>query len=438
MPTPSQKTLILGGGVSGLLAAWYLRRPGREIQVWEASAAVGGWAQTLPWPGPEGESGSVERGPQGLRLARESALQQLVAALELPLQPVAPRGLHWLGRRGRRFPSPGTLPGLFRAPGLGLAGRLRLLGEPFVPAGTDPNELLSAFCARRLGQGFAREWLPALVAGILAAPPERLGLEALPELRRMEACGGLLWGSLRARAGRTRHPVDGTGALAQELAARLGCVSLHHRAQALEPLPGGRWRVHGENLQTDADEVVLALPPSIGAALLSTSAPEASGLLGAIPMLALRVWHSRHAPVPGWERGFNLLLHPPEGQGLLGVVGLARQDPRAAPGLLQLRSFVGGAYPVAPALEAWPGVFAELRRWLPELSDPLQVRVEDCTDAFPLMAPGHGARVAGLLSALPPGIHWVGAARFGPGLPGLAEGIAAWAQAVPGRDRRGP
>jgi len=69
--------------------------------------------------------------------------------------------------------------------------------------------------------------------------------------------------------------------------------------------------------------------------------------------------------------------------------------------------------------------------WLQELADPIQVRQEPCPGAFPLLEPGHGARMTRLLGALPKGLHWLGAARFGPGIPDLAEGIEAWAQAPP-------
>ena len=178
---------------------------------------------------------------------------------------------------------------------------------------------------------------------------------------------------------------------------------------------------------------MLALPTPEAAALLATVADPSAALLAAIPTLDLRVWHSRHAPVPGWERDFGLLLHPPEGRGLLGVVALAADDPRGVPGLLQLRTYLGGAFPIAEDLATWPGVFQELRRWLPELGEAVQVREEPCPGAFPLLAPGHAARLTRLLEALPPGLHWLGAARFGPGIPDLAEGIEAWAKAFPAR-----
>lgn len=431
MNANTNSIIILGGGVSGLLAAWYLRLRGFEVDVWEASGVPGGWAQTLAWPGPAGEPGVLERGPQGLLVGRGSALDRLLGELKLDLHPSTPKGPRWLGKGGRRHPSPATLTGLLRAPGLGLGGKLRLLAEPFVRAGTDPDETLQAFFTRRLGEGFARELLPALVAGVLAAPPECLGLGAMPHMQRLEALGGLLLGGLRSGREHTRLPVGGTGALAQALAARLG-VGTNRPARALGPLADGRWRIQGDGFAAEADAVVLALPSPAAAELLWPLFPVAAEILAAIPRLNLRVWHSRHAMVKGWERGIGLLIHPTEGRGLLGAVSFAADDPRGVPGLLQLRTYVGGAYPVTPDLEAWPGVFQELRRWLPELPEPVQVREEACPGAFPLLGPGHGARVASLLQALPPGLHWLGADRFGPGLPDLAEGIEAWAQPSPG------
>ena len=433
-PGPA-RVIVLGGGISGLLAAWHLQGSGREIEVWEASGAPGGWAQTLPWPGPGGEPGFLERGPQGLLVGRDGPLARLIRELGLTLRGAGAKGPRWLAKAGGRHPSPVTLAGLLRAPGLHFQERLRILAEPFIPTRPDTTEDLRAYIGRRLGEGFAREFLPALVAGVLAAPPERIGLETLPRLRRLEARGGLLIGGLRTGVEHTRVPCAGeacgTGTLAGILAGRLGCVITDRPARALEALPGGRWRVQGEGLVREADALVLALPAHAAAALLRPLAPEAAAVLDAIPRLDLRVWHSRHLPVPGWERGIGLLVHPPEGRGLLGVASFAAEDPRGVPGLFQLRTYLGGAYPVDPDLADWPGVWRELRRWLPELGEPVQVREEVCPGAFPLLGPGHGAQVARLLAALPPRLHWLGAARFGPGLPDLAEGVEAWARSRP-------
>ncbi len=430
MPSIHPDTLILGGGISGLLAAWHLQRAGQVVEVWEASDAVGGWAQTLAWPGPNGEPGHLERGPQGLRVGRTGALAELLRDLDLPLEHPAPKGPRWVGKGGQRRPSPATLQGLLADPDLSTGALLRLLAEPFIGPGP-AEENLHEYFTRRLGFDFARECLPALVAGVLAAPPEALGLAALPRLRQLEARGGLLLGALREGSEHTRHPAGGTGALARTLAEHLGYVRLGQRALSLEALSDGRWRVHGTDGAREVARVVLAVPPAAAAALLEASAPAAAKLLGTIPALNLRVWHSRHAPVAAWERGFGLLIHPLEGRGLLGAVALAEDDPRGVPGLLQVRTYLGGAYPVAADLEAWPGVFQELRRWLPELGEPVQVREESCPGAFPLLAPGHEARMVQLDAALPQGLHWLGAGRSGSGLPDLAEGTQAWAKTIP-------
>jgi len=317
--------------MSGLLAAWHLQRRGLEIEVWEASPAVGGWAQTLSWPGPQGEPGFLERGPQSLRVGRGSALARLLRELNLELRPSSPKGPRWLGKEGRRHPSPATIIGLLQAPGIGPGDWARMLVEPFIPTGNGADETLHAFFARRLGTGFARELLPALVAGVLAAPPERISAGALPRLRRLEAMGGLLIGGLRAGPEHDRLPLGGTGALARALATAVGCVRTRRPALALEPLPGGRWRIHCDSLISDTDAVVLALPSPVVSELLGTMAPVAAQALEAIPRLDLRVWHSRHAMVKGWERGIGLLIHPPEGRGLLGAVNPAAPSRQARP-----------------------------------------------------------------------------------------------------------
>ncbi|HGP6076877.1 TPA: FAD-dependent oxidoreductase, partial [Vibrio cholerae O1] len=78
-------TIILGGGVSGLLTAWHLHRRGEAVEVWEAEAEAGGWVQTLPWNGPGGEPGRVEKGPQGILVRAGSPADRLFKALDLPL-----------------------------------------------------------------------------------------------------------------------------------------------------------------------------------------------------------------------------------------------------------------------------------------------------------------------------------------------------------------
>lgn len=104
-------TIILGGGVSGLLTAWHLHRRGEAVEVWEAEAEAGGWVQTLPWNGPGGEPGRVEKGPQGILVRAGSPADRLFKALDLPLNSPG-KGARWVGKGDQLIPVPAHPMGL--------------------------------------------------------------------------------------------------------------------------------------------------------------------------------------------------------------------------------------------------------------------------------------------------------------------------------------
>ena len=141
-------TLILGGGVTGLAAAWHLQQRGEAVEVWEAGASVGGWMKTLPW-----EGGHFETGPQGVLWQKGTAVDRLFSAIDLPFKSPG-TGARWVGKGGRLIPVPASPVGLMTSPLMPLGAKLRMMLEPFQPVRpAEPEEGLSAFIARRLGKG---------------------------------------------------------------------------------------------------------------------------------------------------------------------------------------------------------------------------------------------------------------------------------------------
>ena len=420
-------TLVLGGGVTGLAAAWHLQRHGHAVEVWEAAPRVGGWMQTLPWDG-----GHLETGPQGVLWQQGTAVDRLFAELRLPFRSPG-AGARWVGKGGRLIPVPAAPPALLASPLLPLGAKLRMLLEPFVkvrPA--EPEEGLSAFIARRLGPGVARDLLPAMVAGVLAAPPEALSVDAIPKLRQWESRGSLFAGVRKGGISHMVVPEGGMGQLPLTLARHLPAVRTGIRAERLERLADRRWRVSGGGEVRDAARVVLALPAWEAAQLLWPVAPGSAAALGSIPYTSVDLWHSRHDPVPALKDSFGFLIHPPEGRGYLGSLVPSWMDPQSAPGgCMQLRSFIGGAFGTPPDLEAWDGVQARLQSWVPALGAPSAVRHERAERAIPRPELGHRARVAAALEALPTGLEWLSNARFGPGVRDILEGLEAWATERP-------
>ncbi|MBI1751950.1 MAG: protoporphyrinogen oxidase [Acidobacteria bacterium] len=415
-------TLILGGGVTGLAAAWHLHRRGEAVEVWEAGASVGGWMKTLPW-----EGGHFETGPQGVLWQKGTAVDRLFSAIGLPFRSPG-TGARWVGKGGRLVPVPASPPALMFSPLMSVGAKLRMALEPFISVrDPEPEEGLSAFITRRLGKGVATELLPAMVAGILAAPPEILSVDAIPKLKQWEATGSLVNGIRKSGVSHMVVPEGGMGQLPIRLASKLPAVRTGLRAERLVRLADGRWRVSGGGEAREADRVVLALPAFEAAALLGPVAPQSAGALAAIPYTSVDLWHSRHTPLPALKDSFGFLIHPPEGRGYLGSLVPSWMDPQSAPeDLMQLRSFIGGAFGKPVDLDQWEGVSARLKHWIPSLSEASAVRHERAERAIPRPELGHRGRVKAALEGLPGGVDWLSNARFGPGVRDILEGLEAW------------
>ena len=390
--TPPLPALILGGGMAGLLAAWHLRRRGGAVPVWEAGDAPGGWVRTLPW-----EEGSAELGPQSLAWRPGDAADRLLRALDLPFDEV-PRRPRWAALEGRLVPVPAHGGAFLASPLLSPAGRLRLLAGLLWPVAPREQENLAAWTRRRFGAEAAERLLPLAARGLFATDAERLDSEALRRPRTRQA-----------------RPRGGMGALAATL-ARSADLRLGLRAMRIEPVPGG-WRVSGEGHEATAGRVILALPAFAAAALLAPLAPGAATALREIPYASVETWHSRHASGTAVDGGHGFLVHPREGSDLLGCTVLHDAGPD-----LRLRSFL------PQGTRSWTAVDAALRRWIPDLGHASASLRLEAPHALAAPPPGQAARLARILDALPPGLDWVAAARFGQGLGSLVAGLETWSE----------
>lgn len=423
--------LVIGGGVSGLLAAWHLHRQGLAVEVWEASESIGGWVQTLPWPGEDGRPGHVEKGPQGILVSPGAPADRLFKALGLSLKSPG-KGARWVGKGGRLVSVPSHPVGLLTSPLMTWGTKFRMMLEPFQSVGSEePEEGLSEFIARRAGRGMARELLPAMVAGILAAPPHVLSVDAIPRLRQWESHGSLFNGVRKSGVSHLMVPEGGMGSLPRRLAEQLPLVRTGLRAVALERLVTGGWRVHAKGHSQDADRVLLALPAFEAAALLAPLAPQSAEALNAIPYTSVKLWHSRHTPLAPYAGGFGFLIHPEEGKPYLGTLVPSWIDKGCAPeGRMQLRSFIGDSVlwedPYPEDIKDWAWTESRLKHWVPALGSPFQVREETSPQAIPRAELGHRERVRRTLEGIPSGLDWISNARFGPGVRDVIEGLEAW------------
>lgn len=270
MGRPNRPRLaVVGGGVTGLAAAYELRRrlPEASIALYEAADRLGGKVRTLRRDGYV-----IETGPDSIVAEREAGMDLIrELGLESQVIPVLPQSSGiLLYDRGRLLPlpegmlllvPPKVMPFL-RSPLFSWRAKLEMALERFRPPVDGGDESIAAFVRRRFGEEAVRKLGQPLLAGIHSGDAERLSIRAtFPQLKAMEGQHGSLTRAFqrRPRAG-TRGPSPfvslrrGMEQLVDHLAGSLDGVELRLETP-LEALP-------------EADGVILAVPACQAAGLV--------------------------------------------------------------------------------------------------------------------------------------------------------------------------
>jgi oxygen-dependent protoporphyrinogen oxidase len=371
---------IIGAGITGLTTAFYLKRKGIPVTVYEAGGRVGGVIQSLRRDGYLAEFGPntiLETSPKIAQLVRD-------AGLEARRQDPDPRaGARYVVRYQRPIAMPDSPLGFLTTKLFTVGGKVAVLREPFVPRRQNQSEeSIAEFVKRRLNQEFLDQAIDALVAGVYAGDPYQLSVQqAFPKLAQLEArYGSLIKGQIfgardRKKSGevaKDRAPKfsfdEGLQVLPETLAAQLGeAVKLNAAVSRLTQTVDG-WRVTTANGEVEHSAVIycgtahklaeLKLElgtPAAGPAQIGDSNPS-----GQRPALQASFDLSsfseiRHPPVAsvvlGFRRedvahpceGFGLLIPKVEGFKILGTIFSSSLFPNRAPaGHLTLTSYVGG------------------------------------------------------------------------------------------------
>src|SRR5256885_10927 len=182
---------IIGGGITGLTAAFYLQRKGVLVTLYEAGARAGGVIRSLRRDGYLAEFGPntiLETSPKITELIRDAGLESR------RLDPDPKAEARYVVRYQRPIAMPSSPLGFFGTKLFTAKAKLAVLREPFVPPRRDgKEESVAEFVVRRLGQEFLDHAIDALVAGVYAGDPYKLSVpHALPKLAQLEARYGSL------------------------------------------------------------------------------------------------------------------------------------------------------------------------------------------------------------------------------------------------------
>ena len=454
------RVLVVGGGITGLSAAWEAARRGASVTLVEAAPQLGGKVRTERVDGL-----LIEHGPDSFVAYRPAALQ-LVDALGMTDQVIEVAGRREVSVRvdGRLRPLPDgmgmVLPDRLRpfatTPILSWPQKARAGLDLLLPRQLGPEDVsIGAFLRARLGSGVVERFAEPLVGGVYGAGVDQLSLDAvLPSLRQSEASHrSLMLASLdqgrsarrAAGAGGPRAPFrslrDGMGSLVEALAGQATALGADLRtgvavravtrrdlgAPAGAGVPGGAvpgWTATlADGTTVSADVVVLAVGAVAMAELLDGHAPEAVATLHAIPQSTSTV-----VTLALPAGGFGTV---PLGQGWLeagpapisGVTISSNKWAGRAPGdVVLLRAFVPerlGPLARSSDREILEAVIGHIREVLGFEGEPALVRVTRWAGVMPTYTVGHLQRAAVVEAAVArlPGWHVAGSALHGVGVP---------------------
>ena len=425
------RVAVVGGGIAGLAAAWYLHRDGVDVTVYEADDRLGGKVSTAEFGGRPVELGPdafLARRPEGTELCRELGLGgELVS-------PATGKAYLWLQGRLRTLPTglalgvPTDLPAVVRSGVLSARGVARAAIEPLLPSsGGVGDRSIGALVRRRFGDEVFDRLVDPLVSGINAGRADDLSAEAVtPQLMAAARDSrSLLLGLRAARPADSGAPVfltvrSGLGAAVDELAARLPDVRTSFPVRSLDDL--------------DADAVIVATPAFAAAQLLRPVAPAAAAELDTIEyasvVLTLLSYPADAVGRPLDGSGFLVPRH--EGRMMTACSWASSKWPQwGREGEVLFRVSAGRAGDDGAVLMDDDDLVARLHGELSEAiglraAAPTSTHVARWPRSFPQYAVGHLDRVARIESALPPHIAVAGAAYRGVGIPAcIASGKAA-------------
>ncbi len=456
-----RRVAILGGGISGLAAAWRLSKiaPKLDVVLWEKTERVGGVIGSKQIDGFHLEASVdnfITTVPWALDLCKELGFEQELTSTNNRYRRT------FVVRKRRLYPlpdgfmtmAPTKLYPMATTPLLSPFGKLRCALELILPRRrSTEEESIAAFVTRRLGREAFERLVEPLVGGIYGGDASRLSLQAtLPRFAEMERKDrSLIWSMKKSqkKAKKVKREEEsgarysffltlssGMESLPRRLAERLEAenrarVELNREAVKLDKAPDGGWLLTDSTGQTERFDAVLCATPSDAAGELFRSvAPITSEVCVGTERTGTAIVHLafRNEQVKRPVAGMGFVVPPSEGNGLLaGSFSSFKYPSRAPEGTTLLRIFVGGARSpdslTIPESELLDRVLTETRALLGVEGEPLMSDVARFPNAMPQYYLGRLDAIRRLREELAatPTLALAGNALEGVGLPACVK-----------------
>ncbi|MCT4789906.1 MULTISPECIES: protoporphyrinogen oxidase [Exiguobacterium] len=432
------KIAIIGGGITGMAAAYYAKQAGAHVTLYEASDRIGGKIKTIYRDG-----FVLECGPDGY-MARKPTLTELITELGLDddlVRSMTGTSFIYVRNRLRQMPA-GSVMGiptkfwpmvktdLFTWRGKFRAGMDLVL--PRVYAGSDIS--LDTFFRARLGSEIVEAMIEPLLSGIYNGTLDDMSIEStFPQfitieqktrslILGMKALTPPVQAGVKSReAGKFLALGQGLGVLIEALRPSIDRLCLGTRVAAVRP----HEVVLEDGTVESFDGIVLATSPNALGPLLGL--PEAERLSSLKRTSSITVLAAFEATDVEALDGTGYVIAKGEGNALTACSWMHKKWPHIAPeNKALLRVYIGSAF-VRDLLTESDDTIAdfalrELRK-IQHVGTPIFTRVERHVDTMPQYEVGHKQYVRAFeetMSSLD-GVEACGAILHGVGLPDCVD-----------------
>ena len=451
----SYNVAVVGGGISGLSAAYYLSRylAGSEfsLELFEARPRFGGVIETVTMDGC-----LMEGGPDSIFTAKDDALT-LIRDLGLQSKIVetdSERRRSLIATGGQLHPLP---PGfVMLAPSeilpfastelLSTKGKLRTLMDLFIgPRFYGDEESVSRFIERRFGREILEKIVQPMVGGIYVGDVDKLSAECtIPQFVELERTNGSVIAGLigrrsknlsgngvsGARYGMFVSLQGGIGALVDALveSTRSSDVALHTDSQveAIGQTETGWTLTVKGRLQKEFDSILLCLPSHDLVELTRDLDSDLTEALVEIPCassIVVNLLYERNQSDYDFD-AFGFVVPATEDTSIIaGSFSSVKYKGRCPEDKLMLRAFLGGVLDEEILSCSDEEIFArshrDLARFLNIKGEPVSAWLRRWTHSMPQYQLGHRERVRRILSSLEnfPGLYLAGNSYSGVGIP---------------------
>jgi oxygen-dependent protoporphyrinogen oxidase len=344
------KIAIIGGGISGLTTAFYIRQknPKVSITLFEKDSELGGKMKTREVEGflfEEGSNGFLSNKPDTLDLVSSSGCDDILMRSDdnARIRFIYKDALHQL---------PETPVAFLKSPLLTCGGKLRVATEFFRTAKKDDSdETLQDFGYRRVGKEMTDTFLDAMVAGIFASVPDKISVKsAFPAVAKLELEHGGLFKGMLAKRKKSAGPSGvlmsfkgGVSAFVDRLASSASIETRVGVSVDRVEKKKAQYALHVDGKQEDFDRIILSSPAYSSAQMVEKIDSELCEILKSIEYSPISIVGLGYDEISHELKGFGLLTTTSAKKDILGVLwDSSIFFDRAPRGKKSLRVMIGG------------------------------------------------------------------------------------------------